>query len=72
MIAQIKRSGNSFIIRVPREEMERVGVKPNEHVLVEIRPVGLEPGLTPELQRITDKVLASPETARAIARLADA
>jgi antitoxin component of MazEF toxin-antitoxin module len=72
MLTQIKRSGNSFIIRVPRAEMERVGVHADEHVLVDIRPVGLEPGLTPELRRITDKVLASPETARAIARLADA
>ena len=72
MITQIRRSGNSFIIRVPREEMERVGVKPDEHVLVEIRPVDIEPGLTPELHAIVEKYLAMPEFRTAMARLADA
>ena len=72
MITTIRKSGNSFIIRVPREEMERVGVSPNEHVLVEIRPVDIRPKLTPRLQSVADEILARPTTAEAIRRLADA
>lgn len=72
MITTIRRSGNSFIIRVPREEMERVGVRPDEHVLVDIRPIEIRPTLTPRLASVADELLSSPATARAIARLADA
>jgi death-on-curing protein len=57
MITTIRRSGNSFIIRVPREEMKRVGVKPDEHVLVEIRPLDIRPKLTPRLQTVADEIL---------------
>lgn len=66
MITTIRKSGNSFVIRVPREEMDRVGVQPDEHVLVEIRPK-----LTPELQTVADEIIARPGTAKAFARLAD-
>jgi antitoxin component of MazEF toxin-antitoxin module len=72
MITTIRRSGNSFVIRVPREEMERAGVKPDEHVLVEIRPIEIRPRLTPGLEAIAEDLLARPATARAIARLAGA
>jgi antitoxin component of MazEF toxin-antitoxin module len=43
VLAQIKRSGNSFVIRVPREEMERIGVAPDEYVEVQIRAVDVRP-----------------------------
>jgi antitoxin component of MazEF toxin-antitoxin module len=72
VITTIRKSGNSFVIRVPREEMERVGVKPDEHVLVEIRPIEIRPKLTPQLQAIAEDIRAQPATVRAIARLADA
>jgi len=71
MIATIRKSGNSFVITVPREEMQRVGVKPGDHVLVEIRPVDIRPRLIPELQRVADELVDRPETAEAFALLAD-
>ncbi|HLZ31505.1 MAG TPA: hypothetical protein VKV73_29655 [Chloroflexota bacterium] len=71
MITTIRRSGNSFVIRVPREEMERAGVQVDEHVLVEIRPVEIRPRLTPRLQAVAEEMLARPGTATAFARLAD-
>ena len=70
MIATIRKSGNSFVITVPREEMQRVGVKPGDHVLVEIRPVDIRPRLIPELQRVADELVDRPETAEAFALLA--
>ena len=71
MITTIRKSGNSFVIRVPREEMERAGVHVDEHVLVEIRPIEIRPKLTPRLQAIAEDILARPGTANAFARLAD-
>jgi len=71
MIATIRKSGNSFVITVPREEMQRVGVEPGDHVLVEIRPVDIRPRLIPELQRVADELVDRPETAEAFALLAD-
>lgn len=71
MITTIRKSGNSFVIRVPREEMERAGVQVDEHVLVEIRPIEIRPRLTPRLQAVAEDILARPGTARAFARLAD-
>ena len=72
VITTIRRSGNSFVIRVPREEMERAGVRPDEHVLVEIRPIEIRPKLTPQLQSVAEQILARPGTSEAIRRLADA
>ena len=50
---------------------QRVGVKPGDHVLVEIRPVDIRPRLIPELQRVADELVDRPETAEAFALLAD-
>jgi antitoxin component of MazEF toxin-antitoxin module len=72
VLAQVKRSGNSFVIRVPREEMERIGVAPDEYVEVQIRAVDVRPRLTVTLRTVAEDVLAHPETVEALARLADA
>jgi antitoxin component of MazEF toxin-antitoxin module len=72
MIAMIRKSGNSFVIRVPREEMERLGVGPDEYVSVAIQPIDIRPRLPADLRQIADEVLAHPETAQALALLADA
>ena len=71
MITTIRKSGNSFVIRVPREEMERAGVQVDQHVLVEIRPIEIRPKLTPRLQAVAEEMLSQPGTANAFARLAD-
>jgi len=52
--------------------MERAGVRPDEHVLVEIRPIEIRPKLTPQLQSVAEQILARPGTSEAIRRLADA
>ncbi len=71
MIAKITRSGNSFVIRVPREELQRVGVGLDDYVLVTIQPVEIRPRLPADLQALVDARLRQPETAAAMARLAD-
>ena len=70
MITTIRRSGNSFVIRVPRQEMARAGVKVGECVQVDIRPVEIRPKLPPEVQTVVDELIERPEVTAAFARLA--
>jgi len=72
LITRVGRSGNSFVIRIPREELEREGIALGDYVLVSLQPVDMRPRLKPQLKASMDKMLGKPETARAIARLADA
>jgi antitoxin component of MazEF toxin-antitoxin module len=70
MLTTIRRSGNSFVIRVPREEMERIGVEADEPVSVEIRAVDVRPRLPKDLRPIVDTEITN--SASAFQRLADA
>ena len=70
MLTTIRRSGNSFVIRVPREEMERIGIEEGEPVSVEIRAVEVRPRLPKHLR---DSVEVEIErSAQAFKRLANA
>ena len=70
MITTIRRSGNSFIIRVPREELERIGVQEGEHVSVEIRALDVRPRLPRDLLSSVDAEI--PLSKQAFERLASA
>jgi antitoxin component of MazEF toxin-antitoxin module len=69
MITTIRRSGNSFVIRVSREEMERIGVEEGEYVSVEIRALDVRPRLPKHLRDSVDAEI--PLSKRAFKRLAD-
>jgi antitoxin component of MazEF toxin-antitoxin module len=69
LITTIRRSGNSFIIRVPREEMERIGVEAGEHVSVEIRALEVRPRLPKDLRASVDAEI--PLSKGAFERLAN-
>jgi antitoxin component of MazEF toxin-antitoxin module len=49
-IGKLRRSGNSFIVTVPRDEVERLGLTEGQMVAVEVRPVDVRPSLTPDLR----------------------
>ena len=51
---KLRRSGNSFIVTVPREEVERLGLVEGQIVAVEVRPAEIRPLLTPELREAFD------------------
>lgn len=50
IITTIRKTGNGFIIRVPREEVEKAGVQAGQPVQVEIRPVEIRPKVAPRLE----------------------
>ncbi|MGH2587769.1 MAG: AbrB/MazE/SpoVT family DNA-binding domain-containing protein [Dehalococcoidia bacterium] len=48
--AKLRKSGNSFIVTVPRDEIERLGLKEGQFVTVEVRPAELRPVLAADLR----------------------
>jgi len=70
MITTIRRSGNSFVIRVSREEMERIGVEEGDYVNVEIRALDVRPRLPKDLRASVEAEI--PRSKRAFDRLANA
>ena len=47
---KLRKSGNSFIVTVPRDEVERLGLKEGQVVTVEVRPAEVRPVLAPDLR----------------------
>ncbi|MBA2450756.1 MAG: hypothetical protein H0V51_22310 [Chloroflexi bacterium] len=47
---KLRKSGNSFIVTVPRAEVERLGLAEGELVSVEVHPLEVRPVLTSELR----------------------
>jgi antitoxin component of MazEF toxin-antitoxin module len=48
--SKLRKSGNSYIVTVPREEIERQGLFEGQVLAVEVRPVEMRPILNPELR----------------------
>jgi antitoxin component of MazEF toxin-antitoxin module len=60
---KLRRSGNSFIVTIPRDEIERLRLEEGQMVSVEVRPVEVRPTLTPELRSWLDQVFPRHEAA---------
>ena len=54
VIAKLRKSGNSYIVTVPREEMERLGLQEGQMVAVEVHPVDMKRRLPKDLQQAFD------------------
>lgn len=47
---QLRKVGNSYVVTVPREEVERLGLREGQLLGVEITPLEVRPVLRPELR----------------------
>ena len=47
---KLRRSGNSFIVTVPRDEVERLGLTEGQLVTLEVRPAEVRPVLAADLR----------------------
>lgn len=52
---QVRRSGNSLVVTIPKEEAERLNLHEGQLVSVEIAPLETRPVLPPELQTILEE-----------------
>jgi putative addiction module antidote len=63
-MAKVTKIGNSLGVTIPREELEALGLKQGDEVIIrrrgshlEIVPVELRPKLRPALQRAVDRTV---------------
>jgi antitoxin component of MazEF toxin-antitoxin module len=53
--AQVRKSGNSFVVTIPKSEMERLGIMEGQMVALDITPLELKPRLRPEIAKVLDR-----------------
>ena len=64
MIRQkLRKVGNSYVVTIPRSEMEQQQLTEGDVVSVEVRRMELRPTLRPEIRRILDEHWAEDEPA---------
>lgn len=51
ILGKVRKSGNSLILTIPREEAEKYGITAGDMVAADIRPVDIRPRLAPDLVR---------------------
>lgn len=56
IVSKLRKSGNSFVVTVPREEIERLGIQEGQLLAVEVRPVEVRPRLSPSFARHSSQV----------------
>lgn len=60
---QLRRAGNSFVVTIPKEEVERRGWVEGQLLAIELTEVELQPTLRPELKKFLDERWERNETA---------
>jgi antitoxin component of MazEF toxin-antitoxin module len=55
IVQKLRRSGNSYIVTVPPEEVERQGLTEGEMVVIEVRAADIRPRLSPELRALAEE-----------------
>lgn len=64
MITQkIRKVGNSFVVTIPRTELERQQLNEGDVVSIEVRRMEVRPMLRPEIRRILDEHWSEDEPA---------
>jgi antitoxin component of MazEF toxin-antitoxin module len=55
VLATLRKSGNSVVVTIPREELEAAGVSAGDTVSITVRPVDVRPRLRADLRAIMDR-----------------
>lgn len=64
MITQhLRKTGNSYVVTVPKEEVDRRGWKEGQFLAVQLTELEIRPVLSPELVTIVDELLDEHEDA---------
>lgn len=57
MITQkLRRSGNSFVVTIPADEVNRLNLEEGDLVAIEVRRLQVRPELTPDVAEIFEEV----------------
>ena len=60
---QLRRVGNSYVVTIPKDEVERHGWQEGDRFVVELTPLEERPVLDPELRAIFEEVWSEHEEA---------
>lgn len=64
MIQQkLRRVGNSYVVTIPRSEIQRKGLREGQLLAVDVQPLEVYPTLRPELQEAFEASWARSEAA---------
>ncbi len=56
MIQQkMRKVGNSYVVTIPREEVERRGLREGQLLAVEVHPLEVRPAVSPELREVFEE-----------------
>jgi antitoxin component of MazEF toxin-antitoxin module len=56
LTAKLRKSGNSYIVTVPRKEVERLRLREGQTVALEVRALDVRPTLDPALEESVERV----------------
>jgi antitoxin component of MazEF toxin-antitoxin module len=60
---QLRKTGNSYVVTIPKDEVERRGWKEGQLLAVQVNAVEVRPVLDPSLEDIVDELLEEHEDA---------
>jgi antitoxin component of MazEF toxin-antitoxin module len=60
---QLRKVGNSYVVTVPKDEVEQRGWQEGQLLAIQLTALELRPVLRPELQTIVDELLDEHEDA---------
>jgi antitoxin component of MazEF toxin-antitoxin module len=63
IVQKIRRSGNSYIVTIPREELERQGIAECEMAIIEVRAAEVRPKLPPRVRALAEESWQEHEVA---------
>ncbi len=57
LIQKVRRVGNSYVVTIPREEMERQHLSEGDEIAIEVRKVEIRPQMSPEVRAAFERSL---------------
>lgn len=52
---KVRKSGNSYVITIPREEMEARGIREGDQLAIDVQKVEIRPALAPDVREAFEK-----------------
>jgi AbrB family looped-hinge helix DNA binding protein len=55
-VQRVRRTGNSFVVTIPKDQAEQLGISEGDYVDVSIQPLELRPRLSPDVRAAFERV----------------
>ena len=52
---KVRKSGNSYVVTIPREEMEARGIHEGDQLAIDVQKVEIRPALAPDVREALEK-----------------